>query len=234
MRSQHRSFFATMIIVSLCCGFVGCKLNSGGRWYNPKAYSYHNPFKKSAMEEDEYGQFAEDNSGIKLPKEGQIPELDTPAGGYSDDRLARGTSLPRAGTPSSSPYNNGPASYQSQTTPPPAVAMNGAGVQQTNYQTTQGQTMPSSGYTSNTGQYGQTPQGGAMQPVNPGYGQQPGYGTPYTAPASNQPQYTTPSTQGQGQGTYDSYEPQNGYATGQNYYTNTPTYDNPEYRPGSR
>ncbi len=240
MRSQHRSFFATMIIVSLCCGFIGCKSN-GGSWYKPNSYTWHNPFKKAAMEEDEYGQFAEDNSGIKLPKDGQIPDLDTPAGGYSNDQFARNntrsnlgastamsTNAPRTGIPTTGTpnYSGSTGSYQT-----PAVAMNN-GVQPANYQS-QGQT-PSSGYYQNNGQYTtQAPQGGTMQQPNPNYGQQP-YSTQYP-PTSNQQQYTTPP-----QGTYDSFgtqtqqQPQNGYATGQNNYTSTPSYDGSEYRPGSR
>ena len=232
MRRQHRSFLAMMIIVSLCCGFIGCKSN-GGRWYKPTSYSWHNPFKRTVVEEDEYGMLAEDNNGIRLPKEGQTPELDTPAGGYSQKSSAVATSAnpaQRTGVPApaTSNYNYGAQPQQT-----PAVAMNG-GVQQTMYtQPPQQQYQPPV----NQQYYNQVPQNTAtMQNVNPNYGtgyQQPNattYQNPYP-PQPVSPQVNQQYNAAPVQDAYGTTQPSNGYATGQNQYS---TDYSAEYRPGSR
>ena len=239
MRRQHRSFLAMMILVSLCCGFVGCKSN-GGRWYKPNSYSWHNPFKRAAVEEDEYGMFAEDNNGIRLPKDGQTPELDTPAGGYSKNSNAVATNMdsaPRTGVPA--PANSGYYSgTQMQQQANPAVAMNG-GIQQTTYPQPQQYQTPAP--VANQQYYNQTPQNTApVQNANPNYGtnyQQPNvatYQNQYPPQSVNPPvsqTYTAPAQYPPAQDAFGTTQQPSGYATGQNTYSTTP---NGEYYPGNR
>ena len=237
MRRQHRSFLAMMIIVSLCCGFIGCKSN-GGRWYKPTSYSWHNPFKRTVVEEDEYGMLADDSNGIRLPKENQTPELDTPAGGYSRNANTVATNAnpaARTGVPAPATGYYGSAQPQAN----PAVAMNG-GVQQTTYNPQQYQTQAPA--VNQQQYYNPAPQNtAAMQNVNPNYGagyQQPNaatYQNPYPPQPTNQQYNTAPAQYAPTQDAFGAVQPSTGYATGQNQYSTTAVNDySSEYRPGSR
>jgi len=238
MRRQYRSFVVTMIVVSLCCGFVGCKLSPGRPWYKPNSYVYNNPFKKGAAEEDEYSRFAEDSNGIRLPSEGQNPDLSIPRGGYSDDgrsQVAQGASIPRTGTPiQNHPQNQSVA----MTGPQPGYGMQGQGQGQFGA----GQTMPvQHSVPANLNpqypqQYSTVPQNAVQNVQNtapqqsydyqqPGYNNQPGGYTQQNQPVQyqSQPQLPMQSQYDQNYGAMNS-----GYATGQNNYYND------EYRPGTR
>ncbi|MCL2305212.1 MAG: hypothetical protein FWC43_07705 [Planctomycetaceae bacterium] len=223
MRRQYRSFVVTMVVVSLCCGFIGCKSN-GGRWYKPSSYTWHNPFKNKGFEEDEFGQLAEDNNGIRMPREGQSPDLDltTPAGGYSGNQVAQ--------TPSRSTNVNVPQAsgstvggYPQQQTPSVALSNPPYQNQPVNYSNVpQGQPAMQSQYPQNQypqSQYPQSqypqPQNGMTQAPNP----QPQYNTTYPQPVAQQTQYDPSYGQVN--------QVSNGYATGQNTYSS-----NEEYYPG--
>ena len=236
MRRQHRSFVVTMIVVSLCCGFIGCKYNGSGKRYNPSAYSYYNPFSKfkkdSSFEDDDYGRYAEKDNGIKMPSQGQNPDLSTPPGGYSEDRMAQNANInvPRTGGTNVGGYPQ----PQNQNT---AVAM-GTTQSQPSY-APQGQMVPAQ-YNSNS-QYSQNysnvPQG-TMPPASnanyqqsgTNYQQQNTYNNNTQQGTSSYPQgqqYYDQSYQGQGQ---NNNSASNGYSMGQNYYSD---YSN-DYHPGSR
>ena len=95
MRIQTRSIPVAIVMLSLLCGFIGCKSNKGP-WYKPTTYSFHNPFKSMDGDEDYSTQFADD-SAIN-PISGQTPDLSPPIGGYNDMNKTRTTSAALAGT----------------------------------------------------------------------------------------------------------------------------------------
>jgi len=213
MRRQYRSFVATMIVVSLCCGFVGCKSN-GGSWYKPTSYNWHNPFKKPFGGGDDYGLYAEESNGIRYPSQGQNPDLTIPSGGYSDERVAQNNNIQRTGVPAAG------GSLQNQN---PAVAMSNPAYQNhtMNPQATNWQTNP---YPNNNTQ--------GYPPSNQNY-------SPNYTPQNNPQQYTgqpqpQPSYQPQPQPQYydnnslgaTNQQVPGGYAQGSAYYD--------EWRPGNR
>jgi len=221
MRRQYRSFVVTMVVVSLCCGFIGCRSN-GGSWYKLSSYSWHNPFKSKVFEDDDFGRYAEDNNGIRKPRDGQSPDLDLtpPTGGYSDrnqvvQNTNRSTNVNIPGSNvggypynqsppvaiNNPPYQNQAASYQN----PPATWQN-PGVPQ-------GQPYPQPNQNYNV------PPGGAQVP-NP----QP-YQQPYTPNTGNGYAAST--------GQYQQYDPSYGTTQGNGYASGYNTYSE-EYRPGSR
>ena len=205
MRRQYRSFVVTMVVVSLCCGFVGCKLTPGGKWYKPTSYSFHNPFKKTAFEDDDFGRYAEENNGISKPKDGQSPDLDltTPAGGYSGNQVAQNTNR-------STNVNvpNGSGGYAPNQNP--AVAMNNPN-QQVVYQNPPATYVPQQGQPAVQNQYYPN------QPTQNPYPQN--YNAPAQVPYQNS-QYQQPQPQPQQYGSPANQAPvSNGYATGQSSYS---------------
>ena len=239
MRRQHRSFVVTMIVVSLCCGFIGCKSN-GGPWYKANSYTWHNPFPKfkkdSSFEDEDYGRYAETDNGIRMPSQGQTPDLSTPPGGYSEDRMAQNANI---NVPRTSGTNVG--GYPQQQSQNTAVAMGNTQTQ--GGFAPQGQVAPAQ-YTIPNQQYQQNysnGQQGNMQPATNVNYQQPGtnyqqqntYNNTQSATPSysqGQQQYYDQSYQGQGQNS-NSTSNSNGYPTGQNNYYSD--YSN-DYHPGSR
>ena len=205
MRRQYRSFVVTVVVVSLCCSFIGCKLNNGGSWYKPNSYTWHNPFKPKTFEEDEYSRFAEENNGIRMPSHNQAPDLDLspPPAGYSGNQMAQNTARPSNTAVGGSTVGGYPSPGQNS-----PVAMNN---QQVNYQgqpnypnnVPQGQPVVQNQYYQNQPPQNQSPQYSNVPPAQSTY---QNYGSPAGQPPSNQVS--------------------NGYAAGHN------TYDTPEYNPG--
>ncbi|MDR0704712.1 MAG: hypothetical protein LBF88_06940 [Planctomycetaceae bacterium] len=79
MRIRRESFFATLVCFSLLFGVIGCRSN-GGAWYNPKSYTWHNPFKSN-----EAPSFEAEGTAHATPKPslGAQPNLTPPPGGYT-------------------------------------------------------------------------------------------------------------------------------------------------------
>ena len=236
MRRQYRSFVVTMVVVSLCCGFIGCRSN-GGPWYKTSSYKWHNPFKTGSDfgDENEYERFAGEDNGIRMPREGQNPDLDlsTPAGGYSGGQLAKNTNTGTPshvqattggyGTPHQPQYQNTPVAMSQPHPPYQSQSVNYSGVPQ-GQAVVQGQyphQYPQSQYPQD--QYPQS--NGTVQAPNPQYQTQYPPSSPsntnnnghYSPPSGQQPQYD-PS--------YGTTQVPNGYTTGQNFYHNE------EYNPG--
>jgi len=215
MRRQYRSFVVTMVVVSLCCGFVGCKLTPGGKWYKPTSYSLYNPFKKGYSEENEYGRYAEENNGIRMPSRDQTPsdlDLSPPAGGYSRDQVAQNTNR--------SSNVNVPNGSNVGGYPPPnpnsSVAMNPPPNQQVNYQ---GQP----NYPNNAPQGPYYPNQPPQNQYSPNYGGQGGMTQTTTNPPQNTNYSTSSGSQPQYDTSYNTSQVPGGYTTG-SYYD--------EYRPG--
>jgi len=221
-----------MVVVSLCCGFIGCKSN-GGSWYKPSSYAWQNPFKNHGnFEDDEYGKYAEANQGTRLPKDRQTPDLTIPPDGYSSERTAQTANR----SANVSAQQTGVGGYpQSQNTP---VALNQGGTYQPNQSvnyTPQGQQgmQQNPQYPPNYG----SPQGNMAGP-NTNYqqsqGYQPAQGYPpqgtYNNPGptyspTNPPYQTQQMQQAQPQNDSSFSATNQGYGAGQSFYGD-------EYRPG--
>jgi hypothetical protein len=79
MRIRRKSFFVTLVCFSLVFGVVGCRSN-GGAWYNPKSYTWHNPFKSN--EAPSFDADGAAHATIK-PSLGAHPSVTPPPGGYT-------------------------------------------------------------------------------------------------------------------------------------------------------
>ncbi|MDR3198277.1 MAG: hypothetical protein LBU34_10465 [Planctomycetaceae bacterium] len=202
MHIQKKSIVGTLMCFLLIFGVIGCRLN--GNWYNPKSYTWYNPFKSN-----EAPAFDAEGTAHATPKPslGVPPNVTPPTGGYtSKEDEARffagkskenipqyGASLPADGnrvasantpltstTHSYAPANNAYGNYGSTY----GVTNNGLAAesqatptryQQTNYHYEQ----PTTNIPAN-------------QPgVYPGYGVQENGAVP---PHVYQPSYTTPPT----------------------------------------
>ncbi|MGL6195221.1 MAG: hypothetical protein ACRC2T_10420 [Thermoguttaceae bacterium] len=216
MRITSPSVPVIVAIIALCCVNTGCKLNQGGKWYNPTAYRFHNPFSKSGSETDEYGMYAHDPVS---PRDGVSPEIDVPPGNYG--RSASTTTPPAslAGTSTRQPNGQQVAlANQPQYSNPSGVqpvsadypASRGAAAAPNQYPQN---TLPQNGYP-NPQQYPPASYQVPQQPVNN--------------------QYANPNPQGSGQ-PYNPYDTgHNQYSTPQNHVPqNPPAQDNYEFSPGA-
>jgi hypothetical protein len=79
MRIRTESIVTALVCVSLLFGAIGCRLN-GGAWYNPKSYSWHNPFKSN--EAPSFDAEGTAHASVK-PSLGAQPNVTTPPGGYT-------------------------------------------------------------------------------------------------------------------------------------------------------
>ncbi len=83
MRTRIQSIVAAFVLLSLLSlvsGAVGCRSN-GGDWYNPKTYSFYNPFKPNEAPLFDPEGSAQVNN---LPSMGAQPDVSTPPGGYGN------------------------------------------------------------------------------------------------------------------------------------------------------
>jgi hypothetical protein len=80
MHIRKDSIVATLVCFSLIFGVIGCRSNGGGAWYNPKSYTWHNPFQSS-----EAPSFDAEGTAHATPKPslGTQPNVTPPPGGYT-------------------------------------------------------------------------------------------------------------------------------------------------------
>ncbi|MDR1270988.1 MAG: hypothetical protein LBK82_15845 [Planctomycetaceae bacterium] len=86
MHIRKNSIVATLVCFSFIFGVIGCRSN-GGAWYNPKSYTWHNPFQSN-----EAPSFDAEGTAHVTPKPslGSQPNVTPPPGGYtSKDDEAR-------------------------------------------------------------------------------------------------------------------------------------------------
>jgi len=105
MRVHFSSVVAVFVTLLFVSGTVGCQSN-GGNWYNPKTYSWSNPFSK--------GNQASHAQANTRPSLGAHPNISDIPGGYSDSSFAQ-----QSGTVSATPPDHweqrSPMSAQSTT-----------------------------------------------------------------------------------------------------------------------
>ncbi|MDR0337632.1 MAG: hypothetical protein LBI18_11135 [Planctomycetaceae bacterium] len=79
MHIRKNSIVVTLVCFSFIFGIVGCRSN-GGAWYNPKSYTWHNPFKSN-----EAPSFDAEGTAHATPKPslGAQPNVTPPPGGYT-------------------------------------------------------------------------------------------------------------------------------------------------------
>jgi hypothetical protein len=86
MRIRRESIFVTLVCFSLIFGMIGCRSN-GGAWYNPKSYTWHNPFKSN--EAPSFDAEGTAHASTK-PSLGAQPNVTPPPGGYDESRSIAG------------------------------------------------------------------------------------------------------------------------------------------------
>jgi hypothetical protein len=70
------------LTVALLLPLVGCR-STNGKFYNPKTWTFYNPFSKKSKDAAFEQQYAEPSGGgIPRPSEMSQPQLDVPQGGY--------------------------------------------------------------------------------------------------------------------------------------------------------
>lgn len=177
------SFVAAILVAPLLMSCtVGCRSN-GGDWYNPKTYSWTNPF---ANDSSTSPRSPGTTAGAK-PRLDSSPNISTPDGGYSSNVADRSAS--RSGTPGGFPSEQwGQQNQTASRTPPthlgdysepvpsnypPNYLMDGntMGVQQSQYPQQQYVThVPQQQYVAHAPQQGQFPQEmGQQQNMQYGY-----------------------------------------------------------------
>ncbi|MDR2116958.1 MAG: hypothetical protein LBP87_11325 [Planctomycetaceae bacterium] len=79
MYTRKKSIVATLMCFLLVFGAIGCRSN-GGSWYNPKSYTWYNPFKSN-----EAPPFDAEGTAHVTPKPNLSaqPNVTTPPGGYT-------------------------------------------------------------------------------------------------------------------------------------------------------
>jgi hypothetical protein len=115
MRVHFSSIVLIFTALLLVSGTVGCQSN-GGAWYNPKSYSWTNPFSK----ENAAPPYSP-NALANKPSLDAQPNINTPQGGYTDKALTANRTGSPGGTASASPpeHWSQQSSMGSQGTPNP-------------------------------------------------------------------------------------------------------------------
>jgi len=106
MRIHFSSAITILVALLFISGTVGCRSN-GGAWYNPKSYSWTNPFVKGNMAPP----YAPEALANTKPSLDASPNISTPQGGYTDESsfyASRSGAL--SGTPSG--YSPDQGGYQ--------------------------------------------------------------------------------------------------------------------------
>jgi hypothetical protein len=80
MRIRRESILVTLMCFSLIFGVIGCRSNGNGAWYNPKSYTWHNPFKSN--EAPSFDAEGTAHATTK-PSLGAQPNVTPPPGGYT-------------------------------------------------------------------------------------------------------------------------------------------------------
>jgi len=93
MRVHFSSVAAVFVAILFVSGTVGCRSN-GGDWYNPKSYSWTNPFARDGQESPR----SSDAFANTKPSLDEHPNISIPPGGYSGEASIanRSTSPARA------------------------------------------------------------------------------------------------------------------------------------------
>jgi hypothetical protein len=103
MRTHFSSAVAIVVTLLFVLGTVGCRSN-GGPWYNPKSYSWSQPFAKDSQAPP----YSPDALANKKPSLEASPNVSVPQGGYTDESsLHSNRSIPQGGTPGGYPLDQG-------------------------------------------------------------------------------------------------------------------------------
>ena len=86
MRVHFPSIAAIVVALLFVSGTVGCR-NHGGNWYDPRSYSFVNPFDRDGQSSRSTDTFAN-----ARPSLGAHPDISIPPGGYSDASSLAGRS----------------------------------------------------------------------------------------------------------------------------------------------
>ena len=95
MRVHFSSVVAIFVTLLFVSGTVGCRSN-GGDWYNPKSYSWTNPFAKEGQ--DSGRPRSPDAFANTKPSLDEHPNISIPPGGYSGEASLANRSTSPAGT----------------------------------------------------------------------------------------------------------------------------------------
>ncbi|MDR0610734.1 MAG: hypothetical protein LBG58_11535 [Planctomycetaceae bacterium] len=215
MRIRRESILVTLVCFSLVFGVIGCRSN-GGAWYNPKSYTWHNPFKSNEAPSFDAEGMAH---ATTKPSLGAQPNVTPPPGGYTskedEARFWAGNGkkenssmvVPQYGVGTLSTDGNRVASANVPTTPatsgyaPTDHSYNPYGTANNNLIASGPQTTPTPTHYQPTNYYYPDQQSTSAIPSNqPGVYQGSGYQgsgvqeNSTTMPPVYQPSYTTPAT----------------------------------------
>ena len=106
MRVHFSTFVTIFVALLFVAGTVGC-LSNGGTWYNPKSYTWTKPFGKDSQAPP----YTPDALANPKPSLDSHPNIDRPAGGYSDESSLQANRSAAQSGPSSG-YSHDQGGYQ--------------------------------------------------------------------------------------------------------------------------